>query len=134
MESPTSRSVVMTSSRMPSMPTWGGKYFALAVLFVMNTLNYVDRYAFFAVGSHIQRELQIDDYWFGWLASAFMIVYTAVVAVHGMAGRPLQSQTPHLRRRRFVEFGDGRGRFFGRFLLTCSSGGLCWGSARRVTV
>ena len=46
MESPTSRSVVMTSSRMPSMPTWGGKYFALAVLFVMNTLNYVDRYAF----------------------------------------------------------------------------------------
>ena len=68
------------------MPTIGGKYFALAVLFVMNTLNYVDRYAFFAVSSHIQRDLHIDDYWFGWLASAFMIVYTAVAPFTGWLG------------------------------------------------
>ena len=85
MESPTSRSVVMTTSRMP-IPTIGGKYFALAVLFVMNTLNYVDRYAFFAVGSHIQKDLQIDDYWFGWLGAAFMIVYTAVAPFTGWLG------------------------------------------------
>ncbi len=32
------------------LPTIGGKYFALAVLFAMNLLNYVDRYSFFAAG------------------------------------------------------------------------------------
>ena len=68
------------------LPTIGGKYFALAVLFVMNPLNYVDRYAFFAVGSPIQKDLNIDDYWFGWLGASFMIVYTACRAVHGLAG------------------------------------------------
>jgi MFS transporter, Spinster family, sphingosine-1-phosphate transporter len=85
MTAPTSRSVVMTTSRMP-IPTVGGKYFALAVLFVMNTLNYVDRYAFFAAGSHIQKDLNIDDYWFGWLGAAFMIVYTAVAPFTGWLG------------------------------------------------
>ena len=45
MKSSTSRSVVMTRSPM-RIPTIGGKYFALAVLFVMNTLNYVDRTRF----------------------------------------------------------------------------------------
>jgi MFS transporter, Spinster family, sphingosine-1-phosphate transporter len=86
MDSPTSRTVVMTTSRMPAMPSWGGKYLALAVLFVMNTLNYVDRYAFFAVNTHIQEELHIDDYWFGWLGSAFMIVYTAIAPFTGWLG------------------------------------------------
>ena len=52
----------------------------------MNTLNYVDRYAFFAVGSHIQNDLQIDDFWFGWLGSAFMIVYTVVAPFTGWLG------------------------------------------------
>ena len=50
------------------MPTVGGKYFALGVLFAMNLLNYVDRYSFFAAGTHIQRELNINDSWFGVLA------------------------------------------------------------------
>ncbi len=85
MESPTSRSVVMTTSRAP-IPTIGGKYFALAVLFVMNMLNYVDRYAFFAAGSHIQQDLHIDDYWFGVLGSAFMIVYTVISPFTGWLG------------------------------------------------
>jgi MFS family permease len=76
----------MTAARPKGLPTFGGKYFALAVLFVMNTLNYVDRYAFFAAGSHIQRELHIDDYWFGWLGSAFMIVYTAIAPFTGWLG------------------------------------------------
>ena len=54
MQSSTTQSVVMTTARTSKLPTIGGKYFALAVLFVMNTLNYVDRYAFFAVSSPIQ--------------------------------------------------------------------------------
>jgi MFS transporter, Spinster family, sphingosine-1-phosphate transporter len=85
MKSPTSSTVVMTSSRMP-IPTVGGKYFALVVLFVMNTLNYVDRYAFFAAGSHIQKDLHIDDFWFGVLGSAFMIVYTVIAPFTGWLG------------------------------------------------
>ena len=86
MESPASRTVVMTNSRMQGMPTWGGQYFALTVLFVMNTLNYVDRYAFFAAGSHIQKDLHTDDFWFGVLGSAFMIVYTIVAPFTGWLG------------------------------------------------
>ena len=86
MQSSTPQSVVMTTARTSKLPTIGGKYFALAVLFVMNTLNYVDRYAFFAVSSPIQRDLHIDDYWFGWLGAAFMIVYTIVAPFTGWLG------------------------------------------------
>jgi hypothetical protein len=39
------------------LPTIGGPYLALAVLFAMNLLNYVDRYSFFAAGTHIQTAL-----------------------------------------------------------------------------
>ena len=76
---------------MPSSahPAIGGKYFALAVLFVMNTLNYVDRYAFFAAGSQIQerpgdRRLLVRLAGIG--------VHDRVHrgrAVHGLAGGPL---------------------------------------------
>ncbi len=45
--------------RAGGLPTIGGKYFALAVLFGMNLLNYVDRYSFFAVGPKIQDALHI---------------------------------------------------------------------------
>jgi MFS family permease len=85
MTSPTPQAVVTTGSRMP-IPTIGGKYFALAILFVMNTLNYADRYAFVAAGTHIQKALAIDDFWFGVLASAFMIVYTAIAPFTGWLG------------------------------------------------
>ena len=60
--------------------------YALAVLFGMNLLNYVDRYSFFAVGTHIQRELKIDEYGYGWLAASFMIVYTLVSPLMGWLG------------------------------------------------
>ena len=58
MKSPTSRFGGDHGHSEPAMlPTIGGKYFALAVLFAMNLLNYVDRYSFFAAGSHIQTRL-----------------------------------------------------------------------------
>ena len=70
------------------LPTMGGKYFALAVLFTMNLLNYVDRYSFFAAGEKIKAPdaLNIDDYWFGWLGASFMIVYTIVSPLMGWMG------------------------------------------------
>jgi MFS family permease len=85
MVSPTSRSVVMTTPRVPT-PTIGGKYFALAILFSMNLLNYVDRYSFFAVGTQIKRDFEIDDFWYSVLGVSFMIVYTIVSPFMGWLG------------------------------------------------
>ena len=54
MQSPPSGPAVASTRSFGIIPTVGGSYFALAVLFSMNLLNYVDRYSFFAVGTHIQ--------------------------------------------------------------------------------
>ncbi len=64
----------------------GSRYYALAILFMMNLLNYVDRYSFFAAGTHIQKELAIDDKWFGVLGASFMIVYTVISPFMGIMG------------------------------------------------
>ena len=57
--SPESVESPIPTRRAGGLPTIGGKYFALAVLFSMNLLNYVDRYSFFAVGTQIKRDF--DD-------------------------------------------------------------------------
>jgi MFS family permease len=85
MQSPTTGPAVASGPRTASTPL-GGKYFALAVLFSMNLLNYVDRYSFFAVGTHVERDLGIDHADFGWLSSSFMIVYTVVSPFMGWLG------------------------------------------------
>jgi MFS family permease len=64
----------------------GGPFFALAVLFSMNLLNYVDRYSFFAVGAPIMDGLRIGHVRYGVLSSSFMIVYTLVSPVMGWFG------------------------------------------------
>ena len=86
MQSSPSGPAVVPAQKFGIFPTIGGKYFALAVLFSMNLLNYVDRYSFFAVGTHIQRELRVDDSWFGVLSASFMIVYTIVSPLVGWLG------------------------------------------------
>jgi MFS family permease len=86
MNSPVSQSARAIKARPSVLPTIGGKHFALAILFAMNLLNYVDRYSFFAAGSHIQADLQIRDDAFGWLGSAFMIVYTIISPPMGWLG------------------------------------------------
>ena len=68
------------------LPTIGGKYFALAVLFAMNLLNYVDRYSFFGVGTQIKRDFEINDFWYSVLGVSFMIVYTIVSPFVGWLG------------------------------------------------
>ena len=68
-----------SESRAPGVPyAIGGKYFALAVLFGMNLLNYVDRYSFFAVATHVKKDLHISNEQYGYLSASFMIVYTVV--------------------------------------------------------
>jgi MFS family permease len=68
------------------LPTVGGKYVALAVMFTMNLLNYIDRYSFIAAGTHIMREFHIDDTRFGWVGASFMIVYTLFSPLMGWLG------------------------------------------------
>jgi MFS family permease len=86
MHPPTSESVQAPRKRSGLLPTVGGAYFALAVLFAMNLLNYVDRYAFFAVGKQIQDQLDISDGRFGILGTSFMVVYTLVSPLTGWLG------------------------------------------------
>jgi MFS family permease len=86
MQSPRSESATVAAPRIAFLPTLGGPYFALAVLFAMNLLNYIDRYSFFAVGTQIQRDLKIEDRWYGVLGASFMIVYTLVSPLMGWLG------------------------------------------------
>jgi len=86
MDSRSSRSTAIARVATLHLPAFGGKYFALAVLFLMNLLNYVDRYSFFAAGTHIQDELQISDFRYGVLGASFMIVYTIVSPAMGWMG------------------------------------------------
>jgi MFS family permease len=85
MKSSTSDPAVSLPARA-ALPTIGGKYFALAVLFSMNLLNYVDRYSFFAVNVPIQEDLHISNTNFGWLGSSFLIVYACISPLMGWLG------------------------------------------------
>ena len=86
MHSPSSEPVEVSTKQAGALPTFGGKYFALVVLFAMNLLNYVDRYSFFAVGTDIKKDFHIDDFWYSVLGVAFMIVYTVVAPFMGWLG------------------------------------------------
>jgi MFS family permease len=72
----------------------------LGVLFSMNLLNYIDRYVFSSLGETIQQELHINDKGYGWLSSAFMVVYTVVSPLMGWMG-------DRYNRRRLLAFGVG---------------------------
>jgi len=76
----------VTSEPRRTLPTIGGPLFALAVLFGMNLLNYIDRYSFFAVGVDIKKSFDIDDFWYGILGASFMVVYTLVSPLMGWLG------------------------------------------------
>lgn len=88
MHPPKSESVETPANakRAGGLPTFGGKYFALAVLFAMNLLNYVDRYSFFGVAEQIKTEFRIDNFWYSVLGVSFMIVYTIVSPFMGWLG------------------------------------------------
>src|SRR4051812_18217000 len=82
----------------PLIPSAGGSYFALAVLFSMNLLNYIDRYVFYSTGPRISKELGFGDTQFGVLSVSFMVVYTIVSPLMGVLG-------DRYSRRRLLSFG-----------------------------
>ncbi len=59
---------------------------ALAVLTVINFLNYIDRYVLAAVFEPIKRELHFTDAQLGWTLSAFMIAYAITAPIFGRLG------------------------------------------------
>jgi MFS family permease len=77
-----------------------GAYFALAVLFSMNLLNYIDRYVFAAVGNSISNDLNLSGTRYGILVSSFMVVYTIVTPFIGWMG-------DRYSRRKLLAFGVG---------------------------
>lgn len=59
-------------------------HLALALLFGVNFLNYIDRYVAAAVASLIQRDFGIDDLKLGIIGSMFMVAYMAASPVAGV--------------------------------------------------
>jgi MFS family permease len=57
---------------------------AVALLFGVNFLNYIDRYVIAAVGPMIQSEFHLTDVAFGWAGSMFMVAYMAASPVAGV--------------------------------------------------
>ncbi|MFL5628116.1 MAG: MFS transporter, partial [Ktedonobacteraceae bacterium] len=63
-----------------SRPTRGQANFAFSVLFLVNVLNYADRYVLSAVLPNIKHDFHLTDFVGGLLISSFLIVY-AVAAL-----------------------------------------------------
>lgn len=59
---------------------------ALAILTVINFLNYIDRYVVASVFEPIKRELHFSDTQLGWLLSAFMLAYAVTSPIFGRLG------------------------------------------------
>ncbi len=61
-------------------------YLGLAFLTGLNLFNYLDRYVLAAVLPQIQKELDLDNFWTGWLPSWFMIGYFLTAPFFGYLG------------------------------------------------
>lgn len=59
---------------------------ALAILTVINFLNYIDRYVLAAMFEPIKRDLHFTDAQLGWTLSAFMITYSITSPAFGRMG------------------------------------------------
>src|SRR5690606_26135591 len=67
---------------MPASRSTSGAWFAIVVLFLINTLNFFDRLIIGALGEPIRKEFELGDASLGLLATAFTLVYA-------VAGLPL---------------------------------------------
>lgn len=75
-------------------------YWTLTALFLMNLLNYIDRFILAAVLSPVQRDLTMNDSQAGWVGSIFYLSYTLFSPVVGWLG----DRVP---RRRLLALGVG---------------------------
>ena len=75
-----------------------GVWFALIVLFAINTLNFFDRQILGAIGEPIRKEFGLDDSSLGLLGTAFTLLYAFV-------GVPLGSLADKFGRKRILSVG-----------------------------
>lgn len=75
-----------------------GAWFALAVLFAVNAVNFFDRLVIGAVGEPVRREFGLDDKMLGLLSTAFTLVYAIV-------GLPLGRAADRYSRRKVLSAG-----------------------------
>jgi MFS family permease len=76
----------------------GKIWFALAVLFAINLMNFYDRLIIGAVGEQIRKDWELTDTQLGYLGTAFILVYAAV-------GVPLGRLADHGNRSRILTIG-----------------------------
>ena len=77
---------MVTQQRMVNPESWRDRRIALAILTMINFLNYIDRYVVASVFEPIKRELHFSDVQLGWVLSAFMIAYAITSPVFGRLG------------------------------------------------
>src|SRR5215510_7057968 len=61
-------------------------YYGLAIVTVLNFLNYIDRWLLAAVAPRVKAELNLSDFELGLLANAFLVVYFITSPVFGALG------------------------------------------------
>jgi MFS family permease len=84
-------SSVLNGPSGPGFPGKGGRVprWALVmfvILFLMNLLDYIDRWVLAAVLPQVQAELELNNTKAGWLATLFLISYSLISPVMGYAG------------------------------------------------
>ena len=60
--------------------------FAVALLFGVNFLNYIDRYVIAAVGPLLQKDFGLDDTQLGFIGSMFVVAYMVASPFTGVLG------------------------------------------------
>ncbi|HSC59112.1 MAG TPA: MFS transporter, partial [Gemmatimonadales bacterium] len=60
------------------------RWYALALLTVLNLLNYLDRNVIFALFEPIKRDLSLTDAQLGWLGSAYILVFSVAALPFGV--------------------------------------------------
>lgn len=63
------------------------------LLWLANVINYADRYAFLAIGDHVQIEFGLSDMQYGLLATSFLFVYTLSLLPLGLLADRITRKT-----------------------------------------
>src|SRR5438128_9446661 len=66
--------------------TRGAAYYGLAIVTLLNFLNYIDRFILAAVLPSVKAELALTDFQLGLLANAFLVAYFVTCPFFGVLG------------------------------------------------
>ena len=114
-----------------ALPRWATTTFV--VLFLMNMLDYVDRWALSGVLTKLQPDLKIGDAQAGVAEHVFPHQLLGHQPLHGIFRGPIPADPSARDGRRDLEHRDDRHGAFARLQITSGSPGASWGSARRPT-